>query len=236
MPMIDLIALDADDTLWENEVNYRRVEQRFREMLAHYTDAEAIERRLFEFETRNLPIFGYGIKSFVLSMIEAAVALTDGEFGGEGVQAIVDLGREMTQLPVELLPGVAETVEALAARRPLMLLTKGDLLDQEAKVERSGLAAHFQYVEVVSKKDVPTYAALLAARGVDPARFLMVGNSLKSDVLPVVEIGGQAVHIPHPLTWAHEQAAGHEVEGAAYHTLERIDELPALVDRLVEGE
>jgi putative hydrolase of the HAD superfamily len=230
--MIDVIALDADDTLWENEVNYRRAEERFREMLAPYADADTIQRRLFEFETRNLPLFGYGIKSFVLSMIEAALALSDGDFGSVEVQALVDLAHEMTQLPVELLPGVAETVEALAGRYPLMLLTKGDLLDQEVKLARSGLAEHFRYVEVVSKKDAPTYAALLAARDIDPARFLMVGNSLKSDVLPVVEIGGQAVHIPHALTWAHEQAAEHEVEGAAYHTLERIDGLPGLVDKL----
>jgi putative hydrolase of the HAD superfamily len=233
--MIDLIALDADDTLWENETNYRQAEQRFREMLAPYADAEVIQRRLFEFETRNLPTFGYGIKGFVLSMIEAALALSDGGFSGQQVQAIIDLGREMTQLPVELLPGVAETVEALAGRYPLMLLTKGDLLDQEAKVERSGLAGHFKYVEVVSNKDAPTYAAVLAGHGIDPARFLMVGNSLKSDVLPVVALGGQGVHIPHPLTWAHEQAADHEAEGAAYYTLERIDELPALVEELVGG-
>jgi putative hydrolase of the HAD superfamily len=231
--MIDLIALDADDTLWQNEINYRRAEQRFYEMLAPYADVETIEGRLLEMETRNLPTFGYGIKGFVLSMIETAVALTDGQFSGQDVQAIVDLGREMTQAPVELLSGVAETVEALAARRPLMLLTKGDLLDQEAKIARSGLARHFQYVEVVSQKDAPTYAALLAAHGIPSARFLMVGNSLKSDVLPVLAIGGQAVYIPHHLTWVHEEAPAHEVEGAAYHTLDRFDKLPALLDGLI---
>lgn len=233
--MIDLIALDADDTLWQNEIHYRQAQQQFYEMLAPYADTEVAERHLFKFETRNLPYFGYGIKGFILSMIETAVALSAGGFGGEGVQAIVDLGREMTQLPVELLPGVAETVEALAARRPLMLLTKGDLLDQERKVARSGLAGHFAHIEIVREKDAETYAALLAAHDIDPARFLMVGNSLKSDVLPVVAIGGQAAHIPHALTWTYEQAATHEVEGADYHTLARIDELPALVDRLVEG-
>jgi putative hydrolase of the HAD superfamily len=231
--MIDLIALDADDTLWQNEINYRRAERRFYEMLAPYAETGAVERRLFEIETYNLPYFGYGIKGFVLSMIETAVSLTDGQFGGKQVQAIVDLGREMTQAPVELLPGVAETVEALAARRPLMLLTKGDLLDQEAKVARSGLADHFAYVEIVSKKDAPTYTALLAAHGIAPARFLMVGNSLKSDVLPVLAIGGQAVHIPHHLTWTHEEAPAHEIEGAAYHTLDRFDQLPALLDALI---
>jgi putative hydrolase of the HAD superfamily len=235
MLMIDLIALDADDTLWQTEVYYQEAQRRFYQMMVTYAQTEAVERRLFEIETHNLPDFGYGIKGFVLSMIEAAVALSDGQFSGEQVQAIVEMGREMIQTPVELLPGVVETVEALAARWPLMLLTKGDLLDQERKIAQSGLAGHFKYVEVVSNKDVPTYTALLAAHEIDPSHFLMVGNSLKSDVLPVVALGGQGVHIPHPLTWEHEQAPAHEAERAAYHTLARIDELPALVEELAEG-
>jgi putative hydrolase of the HAD superfamily len=231
--MIDLIALDADDTLWQTEVYYQEAQRRFYQMMAPYAKTEEVERRLFEIETRNLPDFGYGIKGFVLSMIEAAVALTNGGLSGQQVQAIVDMGREMIETPVELLPGVVEAVEELARHWPLMLLTKGDLLDQERKIAQSGLAEHFKYVEVVSNKDVPTYTALLAAHGIDPARFLMVGNSLKSDVLPVVALGGQGVHIPHPLTWMHEQAPAHEAERAAYHTLERIDELPALVEELM---
>jgi putative hydrolase of the HAD superfamily len=229
---IDLIAFDADDTLWHNERHYQQAQRDLCDLLAPYADADAVNARLYEAEKRNLPLFGYGMKGFTLSMIEAAIALTDGQVRGTDVQAIIDLGKRLVQTPVELLPGAAETVEALAQHYPLMLLTKGDLMDQERKIAGSGLARHFDAVEIVSDKTPGTYASLLATHGVDPAGFLMVGNSLRSDVLPVVEIGGRAVYIPYHVTWVHEQAPEPGEGDTRYHTLERIDELPALVAEL----
>jgi putative hydrolase of the HAD superfamily len=229
---VDLIAFDADDTLWHNERHYQQTQRELCDLLAPYTDADAVEACLYEVEKRNLPLFGYGAKGFTLSMIEAAVELSGGQVRGTDVQAIIDLGRRLAGTPVELLPGAAETVEALGQRYPLMLLTKGDLLDQERKIAESGLAGRFDTIEIVSNKTPETYASLLDAHGIDPAGFLMVGNSLRSDVLPVVQIGGRAVYIPYHVTWVHEQAPEAGEGEAQYHTLERIDELPALVERL----
>lgn len=230
--MIDLIAFDADDTLWHNERHYQRAQRDLCAMLAPYAKADAVEACLYEAEKLNLPLFGYGLKGFTLSMIEAAVELSGGELRGTDVQAIIDLGKRMARTPVELLPGAVETVEALAGRYPLMLLTKGDLMDQKGKIARSGLAGHFAHVEIVSDKTPGTYASLLDTHGIDPAGFLMVGNSLRSDVLPVVEIGGGAVYIPYHVTWVHEQAPDAGGGDARYHTLDRIAELPALIERL----
>jgi putative hydrolase of the HAD superfamily len=229
--MLNLIAFDADDTLWHNEIIYVNTQRKFREMLVAYASPDVIDRHLYEAETRNLPFFGYGIRGFTLSMIETAIELTGGQVGSEHIQAIINFGKDMTQAPVELSE-VATTVAALAGSYPLMLLTKGDLVDQETKLARSGLAEHFQYVEIVREKTPATYAILLEKYGIAPAHFLMVGNSLKSDVLPVVDIGGQAVYIPYHITWAHEEAPPFSPGKAAYHVIESIDQLPALVERL----
>ena len=231
MPRFDVVALDADDTLWHNETLFTASQSQFRDLLARYRDPDWIDRRLYETETRNLRHFGYGVKGFTLSMIETAIELTEGRVSGAEVQRIIDLGREMLSAPVELLDGVAETVEALAESYRLVLVTKGDLFDQESKLARSRVGHHFAAVEIVSEKDARTYAAVMARQRVEPARFVMVGNSLRSDVLPVLEAGGAAVHIPYHVTWAHERVPDDALVGKEFARLASIRELPAWLER-----
>jgi putative hydrolase of the HAD superfamily len=224
--MHDIIALDADDTLWRNEDLYRDTQAEFRALLAHYHDPPWIDARLYEAEMRNLPHFGYGIKAFILSMVETAVELTEGRITGTEIQRVVELGRAMVQAPIELLDGVRETIATLSERHELVIVTKGDLLEQESKVERSGLREHFRGVEIVSRKDRPTYERIARRRGIPPEDFVMVGNSLRSDILPVVAMGGQGVHIPYHTTWAHEEVDEEERARHVYVELQSIRELP----------
>jgi putative hydrolase of the HAD superfamily len=226
----DVIALDADDTLWHNETVFQATQGRFRELLAPYHDHAWIDERLYAAEKRNLRHFGYGVKGFVLSMIETAAELTDGRITGTEIQRIIDWGRDMLQHPVELLEGVEETVRELAGGYRLMLLTKGDLFDQEGKLARSGLGEHFSAIEIVSEKDARTYGAVIARHRVGPARFLMVGNSLRSDVLPVLEIGGAAVHVPYRVTWAHEDVPEDELRGRDFVRLDSMRDLPGWLE------
>ncbi|HJZ50225.1 MAG TPA: HAD family hydrolase [Roseiflexaceae bacterium] len=229
---LDLIALDADDTLWHNESIFSMTEEKFMQLLAAYHSPELIQHKLYEIELRNLHNFGYGVKGFMLSMIETAIELTDGQVSGAVIQQILDFGKAMVHAPVELLDHVAEVVPRLAASHTLMLLTKGDLFDQESKLARSGLAEYFRYVEIVSDKTTTSYRALLQRYQVDPLRFLMVGNSLRSDILPVTALGGWAVYIPYHLTWAHETVADHDPQHQHYVELEHIGLLPDLIERL----
>jgi putative hydrolase of the HAD superfamily len=224
--MFKLIAFDADDTLWHNEPLFHATESHFAEMLAPYHSAEWVRDRLFATEMKNLGQFGYGIKGFILSMVETAIELTEGRIGGGEIQRILDWGHSMLMAPVDLLDGVRETIEALAPDYRLMLLTKGDLFDQESKLARSGLGEHFHAVEIVSKKDARTYATILARHAVAAEEFLMVGNSLKSDVLPALEAGARAVHIPYTLTWAHEHVDDDALRGREFARMESIRQLP----------
>ncbi len=205
MKQIDTIGFDADDTLWHNETLYTMTAAKFRELLSGYHDPEWIDQRLYETEVANLHRFGYGIKSFALSMIEAAIELTEGRISGYEVQKIIDAAKEMQASPVELLPCVEETLKKLTREYQLLLITKGDLFDQEAKLARSGLSKYFTRVEVVSEKDASTYSRVLTKHDIAPEHFLMVGNSVRSDVLPLKSLGAEAVHIPYATTWAHEQ-------------------------------
>ena len=223
MPRFDLVAFDADDTLWHNETHFHSTQQRFRELLSAYHPPDWIDARLYAAEVRNLTHFGYGVKGFVLSMIETAVELSEGRVTGTQIQQVIDWGREMLTTPIELLPGVREAVATVAETHRIAVITKGDLLDQEAKLARSGLGELFTAFEVVSEKDAKTYAAVMRRLGVEPSRFVMVGNSVKSDVLPVLEVGGAAVHVPYPLTWAHEQVP---VGSAEFASLGSLAELP----------
>jgi len=232
MPSFDIIAFDADDTLWHNERLYAAAQDRFVELLARYHEPEWIREQLFQTEMRNLQHFGYGIKAFALSMIETAVELTEGRICGEDIQALVDVAKGMLTAEVELLPHVAETIPQLAARHRLIVITKGDLLDQEGKVARSGLAGYFAHVEVVSEKTAASYAALLARLGVAAERLVMVGNSLRSDILPVLELGGWAVHIPYALTWAHEVAEPPPAGLPGYHQIEHMGQLLELLAKI----
>jgi putative hydrolase of the HAD superfamily len=222
----DVIAFDADDTLWHNERLFQDTHEEFRQLLARYHDPEWIQQRLYETEMRNLAHFGYGVKSFILSMVETAVELTEGRVAGGEVQRIVDLGRAMLEAPVALLEGVEDTLDTLARSHELMVITKGDLLDQESKLERSGLRNLFGVFEVVSRKDPRTYTRVLERHGVAPERFIMVGNSLRSDVFPVLEIGGFAVHIPYHVVWEHERTDEEPPDAARWVRIDRIAQLP----------
>lgn len=227
------IAFDGDDTLWHNERIFTVTQERFAALLGPYS-ADDPMRRLHETEMRNLQFFGYGIKAFTLSMIETALELSDGEIPGRDIGTIIQLSREMLQHPTELLPGVRETIESLGQRYRLMIITKGDLFDQESKIARSGLADLFEHVEVVSEKDEATYRRVLARHGVAPEEWLMVGNSVRSDILPAVAIGGRAVHVPYFTTWAHEEAElGDEGRDRVWE-IERMDQLIGLLGA-IEG-
>jgi putative hydrolase of the HAD superfamily len=230
--MLDLIAFDADDTLWHTEHLYSDAQDRFAQLLILYGVTEQIEHRLFETESANLRYFGFGIKSFTLSMIETAISLTAGQISGRDIQHVIDLAKGMLSAEVQLLEHAEETVTRLAQDFPLMIITKGDLLDQESKIERSGLGHHFKYVEIVSDKTRESYATLLARHNLQPDAFLMVGNSLRSDVLPVLALGARAVHIPYRLTWAHERVSPEELDGARYTELEHLGQLVELIQRM----
>jgi putative hydrolase of the HAD superfamily len=225
--MFDLIAFDADDTLWHNETLFQATARDFAGLLAGHHAPESIQERLFATEMKNLRHFGYGIKGFVLSMIETSIELTEGRVTGAEIRTILGWGHAMLQAPIALLDGVQETVAALAGEHRLMLLTKGDLFDQESKLARSGLGEFFSAVEIVSEKSPRTYANIMTRHGVAPARFLMVGNSLRSDILPVLESGAAAIHIPYVVTWAHEHVAEDVVAGKTFATLASIRDLPA---------
>ena len=225
--MFDLIALDADDTLWHNERLYLATASQFREMLLPYHSAEWIEERLNATESKNLQHFGYGVKGFMLSMIETAIELTEGRISGAEILRILEWGREMLCAPIELLEGVRETVEDLARDRRLMLLTKGDLFDQENKLARSGLGHCFSAIEVVAEKTALTYRTILTRHGVRAEHFLMVGNSLRSDILPVLELGGTAIHIPSATTWVLDRVSAEELAGKEFVQLAEIREIAA---------
>ena len=236
MSRFDLLAFDADDTLWQNERLYVEAQAEFAGLLARYHSPEWIRERLYQAETRNLEHFGYGVKAFALSMIETAVELTEGRISGRDLQTLVDLARGMLHAQVELLEGVPDTLDLLKKKYSLMLLTKGDLFEQENKIARSGLNGCFRYIEVVSNKTGPVYQSTLEKYSVSPGRFMMVGNSLRSDILPVLEIGGHGVYIPHELTWQHEHAAPPPVGQPAYYKLEHFGHLPALLGQIETGE
>ncbi|MEN6410982.1 MAG: HAD family hydrolase [Anaerolineaceae bacterium] len=227
--MYDLIAFDADDTLWENNLLYLQMEERVKSMLAAYPGAESFSPALAKTESRNLQYFGYGVMSFVLSMVESAVQVTGGRVSADDLNAIVQIGKEMISGEVKLYPGVESTLRALAARYRMILITKGDLLHQMSKVERSGLKSCFVDVHVVVEKDRETYASILAKHGVTPERFLMVGDSMRSDILPVLELGGSAVYVPNGDTWSHERREKPAGFDGCLHEVEQFSQLADLL-------
>ena len=228
---LDIVALDADDTLWENEHFFRLTEQDFVSLLAGHADPDHLTERLIETERRNLRLYGFGIKGFTLSMIETAIEVTNGEVSGKTIGELVDIGRTLMQHPIHLTEGARETVKALSEIYPVVLITKGDLFDQERKVAQSGLADLFSRVEIVADKNPETYARVFASAGVAPERVLMAGNSVKSDVLPVLELGGWAVFVPHPLTWAFEHAE-EPAHHARFRRVGALRDLPDLIAAL----
>ncbi len=231
MPALAAIAFDADDTLWHNERFFRLTQDRLAELLADFAPRDVLEERLLAAERRNLGHYGFGIKGFMLSMIETALDVTEDRVPSRVIREIVAAGQEMLAHPIELLPHAREAVERLAASHPVLMITKGDLMDQERKLAQSGLGELFAGVEIVSAKTAAVYAAIFARRGIAPEAVLMAGNSLKSDVLPVLEIGGWGVHVPHDLTWALEHEAPPEGH-ARFSCLQDLGALPALVERI----
>ncbi|MES2859981.1 MAG: HAD family hydrolase [Pseudomonadota bacterium] len=225
---ITTVGLDADDTLWHNETIFRLTQARFVDLLADHGDEATIEARMAETERRNLRLYGYGVKGFTLSMIETAMELCHGGAPPEVVREILAAGREMLAHPVETLPGVDEALATLSERYRLILITKGDLMDQERKVAASGLGDLFAAVEIVSEKDRNTYDRVFARHGTGAVEAAMVGNSMKSDVLPALDAGAYGVHIPYVVTWAHELAAAPEGH-ARFGTLDTITALPSWI-------
>ena len=232
MSRFDIIAFDADDTLWHNERLYVEAQAKFIELLSQYHKPEWVNERLYQTETQNIQHFGYGIKAFALSMIETAVELTEGRISAKDIQTLIKIAKEMLSAEVELLAHVRETLPQLAKQYPLMVITKGDLLDQETKIMRSDLGEYFQYVEVVSHKTRESYERVLKRYSLAPERFMMIGNSLKSDILPILELGGSAVYIPYETTWLHEIADTPPEGQSGYYLLEHMGQLPALLERL----
>jgi len=222
---ITTVALDADDTLWHNESIFHLTQDQYVDLLKDYGDPDHMKARLLEVEIKNLKLYGYGVKSFTLSMIETAIDLTRGAVPAKTIASIMDLGRAMLEHPVEPLPGVAETLAVLKDGYKLVMVTKGDLMNQEQKLARSGLGDCFQAIEIVSEKDANTYLRVVARQGVPPEDAVMIGNSMKSDVLPALEAGLWGIHIPYHITWAHEHAEP-PADSPRFAKLETISEVP----------
>ncbi|MFC3877687.1 HAD family hydrolase [Winogradskyella maritima] len=222
---IKVIGFDADDTLWVNETFFRDAEAEFAQMLSQFETPNKIEQELFKMEIKNLPLYGYGVKGFVLSMVEMAIDLSNGTVSNEIMTKILDIGKRMLNEPVELLDGVEEVLEALSKKYKLIVATKGDLLDQERKLEKSNLLKYFHHIEVLSEKKEDNYSKLLKHLEIQPQHFLMIGNSLKSDVLPLINIGAKAVHVPFHTTWQFETVHNSPLSKTEFLTLKSLSDL-----------
>ncbi len=230
--MIETIGFDADDTLWQNEQFFRITQDRFAALLSDYAEADHLHERLLAAERRNIGHYGFGIKGFVLSMIETAIEVTEDRVPAAVIRELIEAGQEMLQHPIELLPHARVAVEALAADHTILLITKGDLLDQERKLAQSGLGDLFDGVEIVSHKTPAIYAEIFGRTAPAPERAMMVGNSIRSDVVPAIEAGAWGVYVPHDLTWELEREAPPEGQ-ARYRELPDLGALPALIAELL---
>jgi putative hydrolase of the HAD superfamily len=227
--MIELIAFDADDTLWHNEPFYQESKEKLKGLLSSSLDPKLVADTLDRVEIRNIEYFGYGIKSFVLSMIEAAIQVTNGQIKGTEIEKIIGFAKDMLQFNLQLFDGVEAVLSELSSAHDLMLITKGDQFEQERKIARSGLGGYFKYIEIVGEKSPSSYIRLLGKYGLSPENFLMIGNSLKSDILPVLDIGGQAIYIPYHSTWTHEHLEAEVVARYHYNEVEYIGQIPEFV-------
>ena len=233
---IKTIGFDADDTLWHNENLFEDHHEKYCELLSEYHDSSTIEKVLHETEMKNLELFGYGIKGFTLSCIETAIQLTNGEIKAVEIRRIIDHCRYMLEHPVEVFDGAESVLKTLSTEYRLILITKGDLRDQERKISKSGLAQYFDHTEIVSDKNVESYARVLERSQVSTDQFLMIGNSLKSDILPVLNLGGHGVYIPYRITWAHEHVHSPPTEYQNFYELESIAQLPGLIDSIFPAD
>lgn len=221
---ITTIAFDADDTLWVNEPYFQEVELEFCVLMEDYLPRHVVSQELFQTEMKNLSLYGYGVKGFMLCMIETANRISDGTVSSKLVDQIIAIGQELLLKPIELLPGVSQTLDQLNGKYKLIMATKGDLLDQERKLKNSGLEPYFHHIEIMSDKKLQDYTKLLKHLDCEPHQFLMLGNSIKSDILPVLEMGGYGVHIPYHVTWMHEEHH-HTIVNEKFSELKRIDEI-----------
>lgn len=228
--MISWIAFDADDTLWENEIYYQKTQAVLQDLLNDYCSPELVNKTLLETEIKNVPFYGYGIKSFGLSMIETALVLSERKIDGEKIQSILVSINEMINTPVELLPNVLKVLKLLSKNFRLMVITKGDLLDQDRKFRNSRLSSFVSSFEVVNVKETNTYRKILDRLQIPIKEFMMVGNSLRSDVLPVAALGGFGVLINHHLTWEHEKLVNSDLQGLPYYEIDGIKHLPGLIE------
>lgn len=221
---IKVIAFDADDTLWVNEPYFKETEEKFCDLLEDYLPRHSLAKELFKTEIDNLTLYGYGVKGFMLSMIETALRVSNNTLNIEVIQKALGYGKELLQKPIEMLDGVEEVLKTLKGKYRLVVATKGDLLDQERKLKKSGMEHYFHHIEIMSDKQEADYRKLIRHLDIQPAEFLMMGNSLKSDVLSVLAIGGHAVHIPYHTTWAHETIE-HNVEHANFRQVIHMNEV-----------
>lgn len=229
MENIKVIAFDADDTLWVNETYFRNAEKKFGVLLSSYETENKIDQELFKLEIKNLDLYGYGIKGFMLSMVECALQLSNYTLPPKMIEEILNIGKEMLEKPIELLDGVEEVLKALDGKYRLIVATKGDLLDQERKLEKSGLLHYFHHIEVMSEKKAMDYRKLVKHLDIEPKELLMIGNSLKSDVLPLLEIGAEAIHVPFHTTWAHEEVSKQDAADSSFRTVENIRDILSIV-------
>lgn len=229
MTEIRLVGIDADDTLWQSETFFAEVEEKFLNLMSKYSSDASLEQSLSTNEITNLRVFGYGVKSFTLSMIETAHLASGGDISSSDIKQIISWGKELLQHPVVLLDGVEDAIAELTQNFTVFIVTKGDLLHQRSKIEESGLDNLVAGFDIFHEKDPESYLDFLSERNIDPSNFLMAGNSLRSDVLPIVSIGGHAVHIPYELTWDYEKVAEGTVPKSGYEVIESITELPNLI-------
>lgn len=222
--MIKVIGFDADDTLWVNEPFYQEVESEFCMILKPYLNEDETSDELFKTEMRNLEIYGYGAKGFILSMVETALVITKGKITSDELSRIIGIGKTLLNMPIQLFDGVENVLQSLREKYKLVLVTKGDLLDQERKLQKSGLFSYFHHIEIMSDKQEINYKKLLSHLDIQPKEFMMIGNSVKSDILPVINIGAQAIHIPYKIMWQHEKHHQTE-ENTAFHTVTEISEI-----------
>ncbi|HMC01301.1 MAG TPA: HAD family hydrolase [Flavobacteriaceae bacterium] len=227
---IKVIGFDADDTLWVNETYFREAEEAFAQLLSDYETPNKIDQELFKVEMKNLDLYGYGVKAFILSMVEAALDISNKDVSNQDLEKILNIGKDMINKPVVLLDGVEEVLKALSQKYRLILATKGDLLDQERKLKKSGLNQYFHHIEVLSDKKEENYSKLLNHLDIKPSEFLMIGNSLKSDILPLINLKANAIHVPFHTTWVHEQVNEKETNGKDFKTLSSLRELLTLLN------
>jgi putative hydrolase of the HAD superfamily len=221
---LKVIAFDADDTLWINEPYFREAEDKFCALLEDYLPHHSVAKELFKTETQNIPLYGYGVKGFMLSMVETALRISDNTVPLVVIEKALEYGKELLDKPIEMLDGIDETLHQLKKKYRLVVATKGDLLDQERKLKKSGLEHYFHHIEIMSDKQEADYQKLIKHLDILPDEFLMIGNSLKSDIMPVLAIGGHAIHIPYHITWAHE-AIEHSIQHTNFQQVEKIKDI-----------